>query len=149
MTQAAYIAFSLGRGELNCMVKILKLRHILPVILQDSPKFIPNFVAGKFALCLASCVHCSNSIQSRATLCVDMKKKGLILVLGAGRVWPILWRQIAEVGSRRHLPCLLETAAQLPKIGPVIKSRFGDATLQSPPTFQENKLRRDFDAHLD
>jgi 2-dehydropantoate 2-reductase len=39
-------------------------------------------------------------------------------------------------------------AAQLAETGLVIKSRFGDAALRSPPTVQQSELRRDFDLIL-
>jgi 2-dehydropantoate 2-reductase len=71
-----------------------------------------------------------------------------ILVVGAGAVGGYFGGRLLEAG--RDITFLVRSgrAAQLAETGLVIKSRFGDVTLKSPPTIQESDLRCEFDLIL-
>jgi len=71
-----------------------------------------------------------------------------ILVVGAGAVGGYFGGRLLQAGCDVTFLVRPKRAAQLAETGLVIKSRFGDAALRSPPTVQESELRRDFDLIL-
>jgi 2-dehydropantoate 2-reductase len=71
-----------------------------------------------------------------------------ILVVGAGAVGGYFGGRLLEAGCDVTFLVRPKRAAQLAETGLVIKSRFGDAALRSPPTVQQSELRRDFDLIL-
>ena len=71
-----------------------------------------------------------------------------ILVVGAGAVGGYFGGRLLEAGRDVTFLVRPKRAAQLAEAGLVIKSRFGDVALGSPPTVQQSELRRDFDLIL-
>ena len=71
-----------------------------------------------------------------------------ILVVGAGAIGGYFGGRLLQAGCDVTFLVRPKRAAQLAETGLVIKSRFGDAALRSPPTVQESELRRDFDLIL-
>jgi len=71
-----------------------------------------------------------------------------ILVVGAGAVGGYFGGRLLEAGCDVTFLVRPKRAAQLAETGLVIKSRFGDAALRSPPTVQQSELRREFDLIL-
>ncbi len=71
-----------------------------------------------------------------------------ILVVGAGAVGGYFGGRLLEAGCSVAFLVRPKRAAQLAETGLVIKSRFGDVALRSPPTVQTSELRRDFDLIL-
>jgi 2-dehydropantoate 2-reductase len=71
-----------------------------------------------------------------------------ILVVGAGAVGGYFGGRLLEAGRDVTFFVRPRRATQLDETGLVIKSRFGDAVLRSPPTVHESELRRDFDLIL-
>jgi 2-dehydropantoate 2-reductase len=71
-----------------------------------------------------------------------------ILVIGAGAVGGYFGGRLLEAGCDVTFLVRPRRAAQLAETGLVIKSRFGDVTLKSPPTIQANGLRSHFDLIL-
>jgi 2-dehydropantoate 2-reductase len=68
-----------------------------------------------------------------------------ILVVGAGAVGGYFGGRLLEAGRDVTFLVRPKRAAQLAETGLVIKSRFGDVALESPPTIQESELRDHFD----
>ena len=68
-----------------------------------------------------------------------------ILVVGAGAVGGYFGGRLLEAGCDVTFLVRPRRAAQLAENGLVIKSRFGDVALKSPPTVQERVVRPDFD----
>src|SRR5690348_2460424 len=71
-----------------------------------------------------------------------------ILVVGAGAVGGYFGGRLLEAGRDVTFLVRPKRAAQLAQTGLVIKSRFGDMTLKSPPTLLETALRGGFDLVL-
>jgi 2-dehydropantoate 2-reductase len=71
-----------------------------------------------------------------------------ILVVGAGAVGGYFGGRLLEAGCNVTFLVRPKRAGQLAETGLVIKSRFGDVTLKTPPTVQASELRRDFDLIL-
>lgn len=71
-----------------------------------------------------------------------------ILVVGAGAVGGYFGGRLLEAGCNVTFLVRPKRAAQLAETGLVIKSRFGDVALRSPPTVQASELRREFDLIL-
>jgi len=71
-----------------------------------------------------------------------------ILVVGAGAIGGYFGGRLLEAGCNVTFLVRPKRAAQLAETGLVIKSRFGDVALRSPPTVQASELRRDFDLIL-
>src|SRR5438132_3548823 len=71
-----------------------------------------------------------------------------ILVVGVGAVGGYFGGRLLEAGCNVTFLVRPKRAAQLAETGLVIKSRFGDVALRSPPTVQASELRREFDLIL-
>jgi 2-dehydropantoate 2-reductase len=71
-----------------------------------------------------------------------------ILVVGAGAVGGYFGGRLLEAGCNVTFLVRPKRAAQLAETGLVIKSRFGDVALSSPPTVRASELTRDFDLIL-
>ena len=71
-----------------------------------------------------------------------------ILVVGAGAIGGYFGGRLLEAGCNVTFLVRPRRAAQLAETGLVIKSRFGDVALRSPPTVQAGELRPDFDLIL-
>ena len=71
-----------------------------------------------------------------------------ILVVGAGAIGGYFGGRLLEAACNVTFLVRPKRAAQLAETGLVIKSRFGDVTLKTPPTVQARELCRDFDLIL-
>ncbi len=71
-----------------------------------------------------------------------------ILVVGAGAIGGYFGGRLLEAGRDVTFLVRPRRAAQLAKTGLVIRSRFGDANLPSPPTVMADALRTPFDLIL-
>jgi 2-dehydropantoate 2-reductase len=71
-----------------------------------------------------------------------------ILVVGAGAIGGYFGGRLLQAGRDVTFLVRPRRKAQLEKIGLVIRSRFGDATMPEPPTVTADALRRPFDLIL-
>src|ERR1700688_1151030 len=71
-----------------------------------------------------------------------------ILVVGAGAIGGYFGGRLLQGGRDVTLLVRPRRKAQLAKTGPVIRSRFGDASLPAPPTVTADALREPFDLIL-
>src|SRR5579862_3697779 len=71
-----------------------------------------------------------------------------ILVVGAGAIGGYFGGRLLQAGRAVTFLVRPRRKAQLEKVGLVIRSRFGDASLPAPPTIAADALRRPFDLIL-